>query len=214
VRPRHPGEFQWKFPKPPRGEADFRLFYRYARSKMIALAWTIDGVNIDDPEEAAQEGWRRFWPHWADCPEPGGYLVKCVVSAVRDKQRARRDAPQITCVGTSEADFAAAVPGYLLMSDQQPSVPPAAQDPHDPELVTALASLSGEHREVLILAHELKEERPTAEIALLLGISRPAASMRLMRAHARLRRILPDGYAEERHERLRAAWNLEERPSQ
>jgi hypothetical protein len=38
--------------------------------------------------------------------------------------------------------------------------------------------------------------------------------MRLMRAHARLGRILPDGYPEERYERLREAWNLEERPSQ
>ena len=38
---------------------------------MIALARTVDGDKIDDPEEAAQEGWRRFWPHWADCSEPG-----------------------------------------------------------------------------------------------------------------------------------------------
>src|SRR5260370_10691195 len=142
-----------------------------------------------------------------------GYLVTCVVSAVRDKQRAIRDAPRVTCVGTSEEDFAAAVPGYLLMSDQRPSRPPAGQDPHDPELAAALASLSDEHREVLALAHELEEERPPAEIARLLGISRPAASMRLTRAHARLGRILPDGYLEERHERLRAAWNLEESPS-
>jgi hypothetical protein len=39
---------------------------------MISLARTIDGGKIDDPEDAAQEGWRRFWPHWADCRDPGG----------------------------------------------------------------------------------------------------------------------------------------------
>lgn len=210
MRARRSARLRWKFPNPPRSEADFRLFYPYARPKMIALARTVDGDKIDDPEEAAQEGWRRFWPHWADCSEPGGYLVRCVVSAVRDKQRAIRDAPRATCVGTSEEDFAAAVPGDLLISDLQPSWPPADEDPHDPELAVALASLSDE---VLALAHELEEERPTAEIAGLLGISRPAASMRLMRAHARLDRILPDGYPEERHERLRATWDLEERPS-
>jgi DNA-directed RNA polymerase specialized sigma24 family protein len=147
-------------------------------------------------------------------PGSGGYLVTCVASAARDKQRVMRGAPRVTCVGTSEEDFAAAVPGYLLMSDQRSSRPPAGQDPHDPELAAALASLSDEHRAVLALAHEFEEERSSAEIAGLLGISRPAASMRLMRAHTRLGRILPDGYPEERYERLREAWNLEERPSQ
>jgi DNA-directed RNA polymerase specialized sigma24 family protein len=180
---------------------------------MIALVSALGGDKIDDPEQIAENGWRRFYPHWADCPAPEGYLWKCVVSAVRDEQRATAKAPRITCVGTSEEDFVAAVPGYLLMRDQRPPGPPPGQDPFDPELAAALASLSDEHRAVLVLAHELEEERPAAEIAQILGISRPAASMRLNRAHARLRRILPDGYLGERHERLRAAWNLEERPA-
>lgn len=165
------------------------------------------------PEDAAQEGWTRFWPHWADSPDPGGYLVRCAVSAVRDKQRATRSTPPVTYVGASEQDFVSALVASLRISDQRSSVPSADQDPHDPELAAALASLSDEDREVLALAHQLEEKRPTAEIARLLGISRPAASMRLMRAHARLDRILPADYPEERHERLRAAWNLEERPS-
>jgi RNA polymerase sigma factor (sigma-70 family) len=213
VRPRQSARFQWEFPEPPRGKADFCLFYLHARSRMIALARTIGGDKIGDPEDAAQEGWTRFWPHWADCESPGGYLAMCVMSAVRDRQRAIHDAPRATSVGISGEDFAAAVPRYSLMSDQRPSRPPAGQDPHDPELAAALASLSDKDRAVLVLAHELEEERPAAEIAQILGIRRPAASMRLHRAHARLRRILPDGYPEERHEQPRAAWNLEERPS-
>lgn len=212
MRPRQPARPGWEFPEPPRSEADFRLFHLHARSRMIALARTISGPKIADPEGAAQEAWRRFWPHWVDCPSPWAYLVPCVVSAVRDEQRAMRRAPRATSVGISEEDFTAAVPGYLFMRDQRPSSPPAGQDQHDPELAAALASLSDKDRAVLVLAHELEEERPAAEIATILGISRPAASMRLLRAHARLRRILPDGYPEERHEE-RAAWNLEERPS-
>ena len=126
---------------------------------MIALVSALGGDKIYDPEQIAENGWHRFYPHWADCPAPGGYLRKCVVSAVRDEQRAIAKAPRITCVGASEEDFAAAVPaGYLLMRDQQPSGPPAGQDPFDPELAAALALLSDEHRTVLVLAHELEVE--------------------------------------------------------
>jgi DNA-directed RNA polymerase specialized sigma24 family protein len=176
---------------------------------MIALVRALGGDKIYDPEQVAEDGWHRFYPHWADCRNPEGYLRKCVVSAVRDEQRATAEAPWTKCVGVSEERFGAAVPGSQLVRGQRPPGPPPGQDPFDPELAAALASLSDEHRAVLVLAHELEEERPTAEIAQILGISRPAASMRLNRAHARLRRILPDGYLEERHERLRAAWNLE-----
>ena len=213
MRPRQPTRSRWEFPEPPRSEADFYLFYFYARNGMIALARTIGRDKIGDPEDAAQEGWTRFWPHWVDCESPGGYLAMCVVRAVRDRQRAMRKAPPATSVGISEEDFAAAVPGNLLMRDQRSSRLAEGQDSHDPELAAALASLSDKDRAVLVLAHELEEERPAAEIAQILGISRPAASMRLLRAHARLRRILPDGYREERHEEPQAAWNLEERPS-
>jgi DNA-directed RNA polymerase specialized sigma24 family protein len=197
----------------PRSDDEFRLFYGGLRNRMVALVSALAGDMIPDPEQAAENGWHRFYPHWAKCPAPEVYLRKCVVSEVRDQQRAMLKTPQTTAVGISEEDFAAAVPGSRLLRDQRPAGPPPGREPSDPELAAALTSLSDEQRAVLVLAHELEEERRPAEVAQILGISRPNASMRLLRAHAQLRRILPDGYLEERHERLRAAWNLEERPA-
>lgn len=199
-------------PAPPRNDAEFRLYYEYKRRKMIALVSAMGGGKINDPELVAEVGWYRFYPHWSDCRNPGGYLRSCIVSALRDEQRAMRNDLRITCVGTSEEDFAAVVPAHRLLSNRRPARQLVGLDPSDPELVAALASLSDEHRAVLVLAHELEQgERSYAELAEILGITRAAAAMRLNRAHARLRRILPDGYPKERHERLRAAWNLEER---
>jgi len=82
----------------------------------------------------------------------------------------------------------------------------------DPPLAAALASLSDKLREVVVLHTELNPgERTVPEIAQILGINRVTAHMRLNRAYARLRQLLPDGYLEERRARLRDAGGLEER---
>ena len=76
-------------------------------------------------------------------------------------------------------------------------------DPRDPELTGALASLSDKLRAVVVLDTELNPgERSVAEIAEILQINRVTAHMRLKRAYARLRQILPDSYLEERQARL------------
>jgi DNA-directed RNA polymerase specialized sigma24 family protein len=82
----------------------------------------------------------------------------------------------------------------------------------DPPLAAALASLSDKLREAVVLDTELNPgERTVAKIAQVLGINRVTAHMRLKRAYAQLRQLLPDGYLEERRERLRNAGGLEER---
>jgi hypothetical protein len=64
---------------------------------------------------------------------------------------------------------------------------------------------------VVVLDTELNPgERTVAEIAQILGINRVTAHMRLSRAYARLRQLLPDGYLEERRERLRGTGSLGE----
>lgn len=179
---------------------------------MIGLAAALGGDRLRDPELVAENGWYRFYPHWADCPEPAAYLRRCVVSAVRDEQRAMRGAPLITLAGVSEEDFAAAGARPWLPDDPQ-AAGLAGRDLPDPVLADALASLSDADREVLLLAYELESgQRPVAEIAQILEINRVTAHMRLKRAQARLGEALGEGYPAERRTRLQEAWKLAEGP--
>jgi len=200
------------FPPAPRSDEEFRLYYYEDRDRMIALAAALGGDRLRDPELVAEDGWYRFYPHWADCPQPTAYLRRCVVSAVRDKQRAMRGDPVVTLAGVSEEDFAAAGAGPGLRDDRQ-AAGLAGRDPCDPVLAAALASLSDADREVLVFAYELEPgQRSVAELAQILEINRVAAHMRLTRAQDRLGKILGEGYPAERRERLQEAWKLTERP--
>lgn len=205
-----------EIPPTPRGDDSFEVFYRHERGKMIALAIAQGGGLLHDPEQMAQNGWQRFYPKWANCENPGGYLRSCVLSAVRDELRTLGDPPVIMRV----ADFSEGlvqVPADRGRGLPAPHRPDAAREfwnSWDPPLAAALASLSGKLREVVLLDTELNPgERTVAEIAQILGINRVAAHMRLKRAYAQLRQLLPDGYLKERRERLRDAGGLEERPA-
>jgi len=188
-------------PPPPRSSASFRLFYEYERPKMIALVSAVGGDRIYDPEQTAENGWHRFYPHWKDCDNPGAYLRACVMNVARDELRAMRGAPIIELVSDGFAEYLPCL-----------SAPLAGFDPWDRELTGALASLSDKLRAAVVLDTELNPgERSVAEIAEMLQITRLAAQMRLRRAYARLRKILADGYLEKRKARLRATGELEER---
>jgi DNA-directed RNA polymerase specialized sigma24 family protein len=202
-----------EIPPPPRGDDSFRVFYQHQRGKMIALAIALGGNRLFDPEQTAQNGWQRFYPHWTDCDKPAAYLRTCVSSAVKDELRALGNPPVILHAG----DFSE---GFVQVSaDRGPGFPatrPAvAENPWkswDPPLAAALASLSDKLRAVVVLDNELAPgERTAAEIAGILRINPVTARMRLKRAYDRLRQLLPDGYLEERSKRLRDAGGLEER---
>jgi DNA-directed RNA polymerase specialized sigma24 family protein len=168
---------------------------------MIALVGAMSGDRIYDPEQTAENGWHRFYPHWKDCDNPWAYLRCCVVNIARDELRAMREAPRIE---QADDSFAEHLP--------YPAPPLMGFDPWDPELTNALASLSDKLRAAAVLDTELNPgERSVAEIAEILQINRVTAHMRLKRAYARLRQILPEGYLEERQARLRATGGLEER---
>jgi DNA-directed RNA polymerase specialized sigma24 family protein len=206
-----------EIPPPPRGDDSFEAFYRHERGRMIALAIALGGGKLYDPEQTALDGWYRFHPHWADCDIPAAYLRRCVSSAVRDELRALGNPPVIVHSGHFTEGF------VRLPADSRHGFPVSrrpteARKPWnswqswDPPLAAALASLSDKLREVVVLDTELNPgERTVPEIAQILGIARVAAHMRLKRAYARLSQLLPNGYLEERRERLRDAGGLEER---
>jgi DNA-directed RNA polymerase specialized sigma24 family protein len=196
-------------PPPPRDDDGFRAFYRCERGQVIALAVGRGGGLLYDPEQTAEKGWQRFYPYWAVCDSPVGLLRTCVLSAVRDELRALGDPPAIVHAGDFSEGFAHVPAGSGGLPAPHPQ---EFWKSWDPPLAAALASLSGKLREAVLLDAELNPgERTVAEIAQILGISRVAAHMRLNRAYARLRQLLPDGYLEERRERLRGTGSLEER---
>jgi DNA-directed RNA polymerase specialized sigma24 family protein len=191
-------------PPPPRSGASFRPFYERERARMIALVGAMSGDRIYDPEQIAENGWHRFHPYWKDCDNPEAYLRRCVVNVAWDELRAVRDAPRIDLIEPGD--------NCLVEDLPCPAPPLMGFDPWDRELADALASLSDKLRAVVVLDTELNPgERSAAEIAEILQINRMTAHMRLKRAYARLRQILPDGYLEERQARLRATGGLEER---
>lgn len=194
---------------PYRGDYNFRRFYLEKRSSMIALATALGGNKLHDPEQAAENGWQQFYPHWNNCGNPGAYLRKCVASAVRDELRATAGGPFTVNLGDH---------GELLQAHPaaQPGLPGGkswqAWKSWDPPLAQAVEVLSDKLREAVVLDTELNPgERTVAEIARILGINRVTAHMRLKRAYAQLEQLLPDDYLEERRERLRDAGGLEER---
>lgn len=189
-------------PPPPRGDDSFKAFYRRQRSSMIALAAGLGGNKLYDPEQAAENGWQRFYPHWEACDNPSAYLRTCIVTAVRDELRALGDLPAIIQAGDLAEELAQVTPAR----EQSP------WKSWDPPVAQALAKLSDKLREAVALDIELNPgERPVSEIARILGINRVTAHMRLKRAYNQLEQLLPHGYLNERRERLRDAGGLEER---
>ena len=208
--PREAGEAV-EVPPPPRGDDSFRPFYQHERGSMIALAIALGGGRLYDPEQTAQDGWARFYPHWMFCDSPAAYLRTCVTSAVRDELRALGSPPVIVHAGDFTGGFMQ-LPAGGENGLPVPRRAAAARQSWDPPLAAALAALSDKLREVVVLDTELNPgERSVIEIAKILAIGRVTAHMRLKRAYSRLRQLLPDGYLEERRERLRDAGGLEER---
>jgi DNA-directed RNA polymerase specialized sigma24 family protein len=197
-------------PPPPRGDHDFKVFYREKRSSMIALATALGGNKLHDPEHAAETGWQRFYPHWRNCSNPTAYLRKCVTNAVRDELRAAAGTPLIVHLGDHDELAQIQLPSARRRTSPERSW--KAWKSWDPPLAQAIAELSDKLREAVVLDTELNPgERTVAEIAQILGINRITAHMRLKRAYAQLEQLLLNDYLEERKERLRDVGGLEER---
>jgi DNA-directed RNA polymerase specialized sigma24 family protein len=228
-------------PAPPRGGDEFREFYASERNRMIALARLEGGGRIHDPEQVAETGWQKFYPHWKNCRSPEGLLRVCVLNTARDELRSLKDAPVAVPIDLDAVELS------LLPDPVFASLPPKARDrisieiraglqrAHasqgaagarepdieselDPELVRALVRLSPERRQAVLLDIELDiGERLVKEIAGLLGIEVMAARMRLRRAYRQLKKLLPADYLEVRYLQRRsapAAWeDLRERPA-
>ncbi len=212
-----------EIPPPPRDDDSFKAFYRHKRSMTIAVATGQGGGRLPDPEQTALTAWAKFYPYWARCEHPLTVLHKCVRSTVIDELRRLGRQPSTVLAGDFGEDSALK---HLIRenaaqrSDPEPArlAPGRSWDSWrswDPPLADALSRLSAKMREAVILDCELNPgERPVSETAQMLGLREPAARGRLTRAYNRLRQLLPDGYLDERKERLRDAGGLEERSAQ
>lgn len=209
-----------EIPPPPRDADSFRVFYRHMREQMIAVAVGYGGGKLPDPELTAQRAWTKFYPYWASCEFPSTVLYRCLSSTVIDEVRALKRQPATVPTGDFSEDFTLKhlIRDNAARQGSPGSARPAAEkhwdswSSWDPPLADALARLSDKMRAAVILDCELNPgERQVSEIAQILGLKEPATRRRLTRAYGRLRQLLPDGYLEERRERLRDAGGLEER---
>jgi DNA-directed RNA polymerase specialized sigma24 family protein len=194
-------------PPPPRDDLSFRDFYRTRRTNMMGLVRFQAMGRLSDPESVAQEAWRKFYPHWSDCRNPDAYVRRCIISETNNALRKAASEPHLRSLDELPAS-ALVTAGPIT---QQPVIK-LEDSSWDPELAAALTQLSDALRETVLLDSELNPgERSVAEIAAVLRISRVAAHMRLHRAYAELRGLLPDGYLELRKARRRGRTGLEGR---
>jgi RNA polymerase sigma factor (sigma-70 family) len=109
-----------------------------------------------------------------------------VADALRDRQRAIRRGNR-SLDSKMQADFSGATPLWAMLSASGAS-PLTQADQADlvPRVMNVLESLKPEHRQVITLA--FFDQLETADIAVQMKISRPAASMLLIRAMKSLRR--------------------------
>lgn len=123
--------------------------------------------------------WRRLDEVPMESPLPWAYGVArgCLANATRSDARRRRLWHRIAVLDP---------PPVTGPDPAEPSLTTAGLDADD--VTAALATLSADHREVLALW--AWEQLQPAEIALVLGVSANAVSIRLHRAKARLRERL------------------------
>ena len=111
-----------------------------------------------------------------------------VADALRDRQRMNRRGVR-SLDSNVQADYSGATPLWAMLSAGGASpVTQADQADLVPRVMSALESLKPEHRQVITLA--FFDQLETGDIAGELNISRPAASMLLIRAVKSLRRAL------------------------
>jgi RNA polymerase sigma factor (sigma-70 family) len=112
-----------------------------------------------------------------------------VTDALRDKQRMERRGPVRSLDSHVRADLSAATPLWALLSASGASpLTQIDQASLQHRVLSELTNLKPEHREVITLA--FFDQLETRDIAERMSISRPAASMLLIRAVKTLRRNL------------------------
>lgn len=119
------------------------------------------------------------------------FVSRIVANKVADYLRRKPAARRVGSLDSAVATLSGAAPLWNLLSASGTSPLSAAARSDDVQrLFLALGRLKEDQREVITLA--FFDQLPTSEIAAALGISRPAASMRLIRAVEALRRDMLD----------------------
>lgn len=139
------------------GDDDFETFYRSEYRALIALAVALTGSQAD-AEELVQEALVRVSARWhriARYERPGAFARRVLVNLATS--RVRRMA--------AEARAFARVQRHTAPSHQEPEPPPSDGD----DVWAAVRSLPRRQAQVLVLYYA--EDRPTSEIAAILGCS-------------------------------------------
>ncbi len=148
------------------GRAAYDELVRRHQRQVIRLTTHLLGPAL--AEDVAQDAFVRAYLKLASCPDDVTFAAWIRVIATRLSSNQRRD-------GAVRRTY-----------ESRTDTPDAPTDVSDERqiLERALASLTYEHREVIVLRHI--EEMPLDEIAQLLGIGKSAVKMRLSRAREEL----------------------------
>ena len=146
---------------------DYQEFVRSRSAALTRLAFWMSG-NWHDAEEVVQDALVKAYVRWPVEEHPDAYVRRIVVNGCRRRFRMRRrealvaELPDtLELAGGAEAVFARRA------------------------LLTALASLSGRQRAVVVLRYRL--DKPEAEVAAVLGCSVGTVKSQASKALARLR---------------------------
>jgi RNA polymerase sigma factor (sigma-70 family) len=152
--------------------ADFAEFYRSFRDDCLRTVLLIVG-DQDNAQELVAEAFARAcacWPAVSRHPAPAAWVVRTAVNLnISRWRRRRREVP---------------VPDPGLLADP-PAAATAAQDPVDPQIMTALLRLPARQRQVVAL--RLILDLDTTTTAQVLGITPNTVMAHMARALATLR---------------------------
>jgi RNA polymerase sigma-70 factor (ECF subfamily) len=190
----------------PRRFGEFVARWREALRRMVELRMDprlkgrLDASDV--VQEACAEAIERL-PQWIAEPELSLHLWLRFITAQKllqlhrrhldtDMRDAAREVPLdhgVADAGTLEVS-AVALASAIVESGVLTPAGAAQQSELNVRLHAALTSMKADDREVLVLRHF--EQLSNAEVAQLLGLSQPGASLRYLRAAKRLRELLGD----------------------
>ena len=160
---------------PPRLD-DYREFVRTRSAPLVHLAFWMTG-NWHDAEDVAQDALIKAYLVWPAVKQPDAYVRRIVVNGARRRFRLRRR--EVLAAEPPEGpELAGGMDAALARRT----------------LLTALASLSGRQRAVVVLRYCL--DQPEAEVAAAMGCSVGTVKSQASKALARLRdhpALAPEG---------------------
>ena len=149
----------------------FEAFVADSGDTLLRIA-TLLTADVHTAEDVCQETLQRLAGHWPRVANPRAFCRRVMHNIVVDQSRARQRRPELPL-------FAGHDSGDLRAGDRLHAVELR------PALLAALAALTPQQREVVVLRYF--DDRSEAEVAELLGVSAGTVKSAASRAMARLR---------------------------